>query len=54
MLKGEFMKIENGRIVKATEKELFNYYLKQEMDDIYSFPEYCERMKNIGVTIIYE
>jgi hypothetical protein len=46
------MKIENGKIVEATETELFAYYLKRGMDDIYPFQEYCWRMAGAGVNIL--
>ena len=39
------MKIEDGKIVEATENELFDYYLTRGWDDIMSFPEFLERMK---------
>ena len=38
------MKIEKGKIVAATEDELFSLYLKREMDAIMPFAEYKERM----------
>ena len=44
------MKIENGKIVSATENELFNEYLKKWCDFI-SFDEYIMRMKNAGVEV---
>jgi len=45
------MEVKNGKIIKTTESELFNYYLSRELDDIYSFPDYLDKMKNIGVEI---
>ncbi len=48
------MKIENGKIVGVTEQELFDFYLKRELDDIYSFDEYLRRMKAAGVNVIQE
>ena len=47
------MVIKNKRIIEATEIELFKYYLKRELDDIYSFPDYLEKIKNMGVKIIH-
>lgn len=44
------MTIENGKIVSATEKELFNEYLKKWCDFI-PFDEYIRRMKDIGVEV---
>jgi len=45
------MEIKNGKIIKATEVELFKYYIEREYEDILSFPDYLDRMKNIGVEI---
>ena len=42
------MKIEKGKIVAATEDELFSLYLKREMDAIMPFTEYKERMKQLA------
>lgn len=39
------MKVENGKIVEATELELYDYYLTREWYYFYSFTEYkyeCE------------
>lgn len=46
------MKIENGKIVEATKVELFDYYLKRGFDEIYSFPDYCERCELYGTKIV--
>lgn len=48
------MKIHQGKIIEATRDELFSYYLSRELDDVYSFPDYLERMKDAGVNIIDE
>ena len=48
------MKIKDGKIVEATKSELFDYYLKQGFDEIYSFPDYCERCKMYGTEIVDE
>lgn len=48
------MKVENGRIVEATESELRNYWLTKGLDDIYSFPEYLEKMQKARVKIVEE
>ena len=45
------MKIEKGKIVAATEYEIFSLYLKREMDAIMPFNEYKERMKAAGCRI---
>ena len=46
------MKVENGKIIEATESELFSLYLEREMDDIMDFNEYKYRMKNAGCVVI--
>lgn len=46
------MKVENGKIVEATESELFDYYLTRGWDDIMSFPDYLEKMKSAGVEVV--
>lgn len=48
------MNVEDGKIVEATESELFDYYLTHGWDDIMSFPDYLEKMKNAGVKIAYD
>lgn len=48
------MTITNGKIVEATEKELFSYYLTRGFDDLMSFPDFLDRMKHGGCTIIGE
>ena len=46
------MKIENGKIIEATEDELFNIYLEGQWDNIYSFNKYIELCKMAGTKII--
>ena len=48
------MKVKDGKIVEATENELFDVYLNAGWDDIYSFPDYLEKMRNSGVVVIKE
>ena len=48
------MEVVNNKIVEATEDELFSVYLKQGIDDIYSFPDYINRMIAIGVNVTKE
>lgn len=48
------MTVKNGKIIKATESELFGHYLKQGWDDIMSFPEYKQRCIALGTEIIEE
>lgn len=46
------MKIENEKIVEATENELFDLYLKREMDYIMDFHEYKRQMNKAGCVIV--
>ena len=46
------IKIENGKIIRATESELFALYLDREMDDVISFTEYVVRMQQAGCEVI--
>lgn len=46
------MKIKNGKIVKATEEELFSYWLKAEFCEIMSFGEYKRRCIELGTEVI--
>lgn len=48
------MKIENDKIIQATEDELYSYWLSRDLDDVYSFPEYMQRMKEAGCEVIAE
>lgn len=48
------MKVENGKIVAATESELFDLYLRWEMDDIMDFNEYKRRMNSAGCVVVGE
>ena len=45
------MKIEEGKIIEATENELFDYYLTRGWDDVLPFPDFLERMKETGVEV---
>lgn len=42
------MKVEDGKIVEATEKELFGLYLERGMDDVMDFHEYRRQMEHAG------
>lgn len=46
------MKVENNKIVEATEDELFDVYLERGLDDIMSFTAYKEAIKRNGCVII--
>lgn len=45
------MKVECGKIVEATEEELFSRYLRAGMDDIMSFYTYMAICEAHGTTI---
>lgn len=45
------MKVENGKIIEATENELFEHYLKLGFDDIFDFYTYKRRCEASGVKI---
>lgn len=46
------MKIKNGKIVQATEEELFAHYLKSGFDDIMPFTDYKDRCAALGTKIV--
>ena len=46
------MKIENDKIVEATENELFDYYLDHNYDDVMTFSDFLWSMRKAGVRII--
>ncbi len=46
------MKIENGKIIEATESELFEYYLTRDYDDIMTFSDFLWSMRKVGVRLI--
>lgn len=46
------MKVENGKIVEATEDELFTQWLKSGFCDLMSFYEYKWRCKKLGTVIV--
>ena len=48
------MKVKNGKIVEATEAELFGQYLNRGFDDIMPFPVYKERCVALGTKVIDE
>lgn len=45
------MKIKDGKIVEATESELFDYYLSRGFDDFMSFAFYMKRCEDLGTVI---
>lgn len=48
------MTTKNGKVLKATEGELFGHYLKSGFDTIMSFPEYKSRCIDNGTEVIEE
>lgn len=45
------MEIANGKITKATNIELYEFWL-QHWSDIYSYIDYKERIKELGTEVI--
>lgn len=45
------MKIENGKIIEATEDELFHKYIEEDWDDCMSFTEYKYLMEKAGCVV---
>ncbi len=48
------MIISDGKIIEATELELYDYWLRLGLDDLFSFPDYVKSMKRVGVKVIGE
>jgi len=48
------MKIENGKITRATEAELYEYWLRSDWCEIMCFKEYMRRCSEAGTEIIQE
>ena len=46
------MKVEAGKIVEATENELFGLYLERGMDDVMDFHEYRRRMEHAECRVV--
>lgn len=46
------MKVKDGKIVQATEEELFNYYLGKGYDDLFPFDFYKRRCVELGTEVI--
>ena len=49
---GQDMEIERGKIVSATDIELFRYWLESGQCDVYSYTEYKSRVKELGTKVI--
>lgn len=48
------MKVVNERIVEATEKELYSYWLTRDYCEFYSFYDFLEKMKDAGCKVVEE
>jgi len=47
------MKVENEKIVEATEDELAGLFLLGDFDDLYTWTDFLAKMKSDGCKIIY-
>ena len=45
------MEVINEKITKATQSELYSYYITRELDDVMSFPDYLRQMKECGTVV---
>ena len=45
------MKVVDGKIVEATEQELYGLYLERNYDSFMDFKEYRYRMEECGVVV---
>ncbi len=48
------MKIADGKIIEATEDELFSFYLERDWDEIMAFPDFLSRCMESGTVIKQE
>ena len=46
------MEVKYGKIVEATDIELFRYWLESGWCDVYSYPDYKNRVKELGTKVI--
>lgn len=46
------MEVKNGKIVEATDIELYEYWLESGWCDVYSYTEYKSRVKELGTRVI--
>ena len=46
------MKIENGKIVRATRLELYEYWLISGWSDVMSFPDYRYKVQELGTEVV--
>ena len=45
------MKTENGKIIEATNAELYERWLQQGLENIMTFPEYLHQMESAGCKV---
>ena len=48
------MKVENGKIVEATEYELFSRWVILSYCEFYDFDTYIRKLKKLGVKVVAE
>ena len=48
------MIIVNSKIVQATRKELYEYYLSEDWYEVYSFPDFLAKMEDAGCEVVSE
>lgn len=48
------MKVEKGKIIEATEYELFKRWVIFSFCDLYDFDTYIRKLKNLGVKVVAE
>lgn len=48
------MKVENGKIIEATEYELFKRWVIFSFCDLYDFDTYIWKLKKLGVKVVAE
>ena len=46
------MEVKSGKIVEATDIELFRYWSESGWCDDYSYPDYKNRVKELGTRVI--
>lgn len=46
------MEVKCGKIIEATDIELFEYWLESGWCDVYSYTDYKNRVKELGTRVI--
>ena len=46
------MEIKDGKIAKATDLELYKFWVESGWCDFYPYPEYKDRVKALGTEVI--